>query len=109
LLYFRHSTLASFEWYGVSTPSQYGASHTLFEFLAEKYGESIIDRTLSQLGSTIVSNNKCNTIEQCALLNAVYDANGWSINDKKHELDVATIIEEWNNYVEEQYYVKALN
>jgi streptogramin lyase len=93
----------SFEWYAEPTPSQSGASHTLFKLLAEKYGESIMDRTLTQLASTIVSNNKCDTIEQCALLMAVYGANGWSINDKKHELAFATIIEEWNNYVEEKY------
>ncbi len=94
---------ASFEWYGAPTPSQNGASYTLFKFLAEKYGESIIDRTLSQLGSTMVSNNKCDTIEQCALLMAVYDANGWSINDKRHDLSFATIIEEWVEHVEEDY------
>jgi hypothetical protein len=50
-----------------------------------------------------VSNSKCDTLEQCALLNAVYDANGWRINDKKHELDFATIIEEWREHVEEDY------
>ncbi len=89
---------ASFEWYGPSTPSQYGASHMLFKFLAEKYGGSIIDRTLSQLGSTMVSNSKCDTIEQCAVLMAVYDANGWSINDKRYDMNFRTIIEEWWGY-----------
>lgn len=100
---------ASFEWYGASTPSQYGASHMLFKLLAEKYGESIIDRTLSQLGSTMVSNNKCDTIEQCAVLMAVYDANGWSINDKRFDINFATITAEWENYLQESYGISNLN
>ncbi|MGH9878142.1 MAG: hypothetical protein ACRD5H_10925 [Nitrososphaerales archaeon] len=51
----------------------------------------------------MASNNKCDTIEQCALLMVVYDANGWSINDKRYDISFATIIEEWIEHVEEDY------
>ncbi|MGH9922275.1 MAG: hypothetical protein ACRD38_05945, partial [Nitrososphaerales archaeon] len=95
----------SFEWYGASAPSQHGASHTLFKFLADKYGDSIIDKTLYNLGSTMVSNHKCDTVEQCALLKAVYDASGMDINDKRHDLSFDTIVKEWKAYVQEEYTV----
>ena len=94
---------ASFEWYGASTASQQGASLTLFKFLAEKYGDAIIDKTLYNLGSTMVSNHRCDTVEQCALLKAVYDVSGMDINDKRHDLSFDTIVEEWKAYVQEQY------
>ena len=93
----------SFEWYGTATPSQYGASHTLFRFLTEKYGDTIIDKTLNNLGSMTVSNNRCDTIEQCALLKAVYDAKGLNINDKRYDLSFATIMEDWKEYLQENY------
>jgi len=44
---------ASFEWYGAATQFQHGATYTLFKFLAEKYGDSIMDKMLSYLGSTL--------------------------------------------------------
>ncbi|MGH9877971.1 MAG: hypothetical protein ACRD5H_10060, partial [Nitrososphaerales archaeon] len=93
----------SFEWYGVPTDTQYGSSYTLFKFLAERYGDAVIDKTLSNLGSTMISNHRCDTFEQCALLMAVYDANGLNINDKKHDLSFASIVEEWKDYVREKY------
>jgi hypothetical protein len=93
----------SFEWYGATTPSKHGASYTLFKFLASKYGDSIIDKTLKNLGSTMVSNNKCDTVEQCALLRAVYEANGMDINNKRHELNFAAVVEEWKTYLQNEY------
>jgi hypothetical protein len=94
---------ASFQWYGASTAAEHGASYSLFKFLASKYGDGIIDMTLKQLGSTMVSNNRCDSIEQCALLKAVYEANGMNINDKRHELNFAAIVEEWKTYLQNEY------
>ncbi|GEM_PF-4024576 len=93
----------SFEWYGVSALSQHGASYTLFKYLADRYGDTIIDKILNNLGSTMVSNNRCETMEQCSLLKAVYDANGWNMNDKRRDLSFVTIAKEWKSYVEEEY------
>ncbi len=93
----------SFQWYGASTAAEHGASYSLFKFLGSKYGDGIIDSTLKNLGSTMVSNNRCDSIEQCALLRAVYDATGMNINDKRHDLNFAAIVEEWKTYVQNEY------
>ncbi|HLE34905.1 MAG TPA: hypothetical protein VI698_03345, partial [Nitrososphaerales archaeon] len=93
----------SFEWYGASTPAQYGSSYTLFKFLAERYGDVVIDKTLNYLGSTMISNHRCDTFEQCALLMAVYDANGFNMNDKKHYLSFDMLAQEWKDYLVEKY------
>jgi len=94
---------ASFEWYGTAAPAQYGSSYTLFKFLAERYGDAVIDKTLNYLGSTMVSNHRCDTFEQCALLMAVYDANGFNMNDKKHYLSFDMLAQEWKDYLVEKY------
>jgi hypothetical protein len=93
----------SFQWYGASTAAEHGASYSLFKFLGSKYGDGIIDSTLKNLGSTMVINSRCDSIEQCALLRAVYDANGMNINDKRHDLNFAGIVEEWKTYVQNEY------
>ncbi|MFY3741271.1 MAG: hypothetical protein HMLIMOIP_001725 [Candidatus Nitrosomirales archaeon] len=93
----------SFEWYGISTPSQYGASYMLFKFLSEKYGDTVIDRILNNLDSSMVSNRQCATFEQCVVLRAVYDINGFKMNDKRHELSFDTVVNEWKDYVQERY------
>jgi hypothetical protein len=89
----------SFEWYGSAEQSQYGASYILFNFLAERYGDTVIGNILNNLGSAMVSNDRCETIEQCALLEAVYDANGPNKRDKKHDPSFSTIMEEWKDYL----------
>jgi len=93
----------SFEWYGAATPSQYGATYTLFKFLVEKYGDAIIDKTLHNLSSSMVSNDRCDTIEQCALVKALYDAKGLNINDRRHDLSFVTIMEDWKEYLQDDY------
>ncbi|MGH9921621.1 MAG: choice-of-anchor U domain-containing protein, partial [Nitrososphaerales archaeon] len=95
-------TPVTFEWYGAATDAQYGATYTLFEFLVEKYGNSVIDKTLNNLGSTIASSNACETFEQCALLNAVYDADVSNIG-KNDDLSFETIMQDWVDYVNEKY------
>ncbi len=92
----------SFEWYGSATDAQYGATYTLFEFLVEKYGNSVIDKTLNNLGSTIVSSNECETFEQCALLKAVHDVDA-NTSKENHDLSFETIMQDWVDYVNEKY------
>jgi hypothetical protein len=93
----------SFEWYGAAADAQYGSSHTLFKFLVEQYGDAVIHKTLSYMDSTLVSNNSCETFEQCALLMAVYDVNGINMNDKKHALSFDMLVQEWKDHVLEKY------
>ncbi len=94
-----------FEWYGAAaTPSQYGATYTLFKFLTDKYGDGIIDKVLSYLRTGMVSNHRCLTFEQCALVRGVYDANGLNFMlDKKHSISFATIMQEWKDYLHKKY------
>jgi len=99
----------SFEWYGSPTLGQYGATYTLFSYLAEKYGDGIIDKTLTYMNSVQLSNHRCDTLEQCALLRAVYDANGMNINDKRHELNFAAIVNEWKDDVQQKYNINKMN
>ncbi|MFQ5970555.1 MAG: hypothetical protein ACE5J2_08705, partial [Nitrososphaerales archaeon] len=94
---------ASFIWYRSGSAEQYGAAYTFFEYLHEKYGDKVIDRTLYYLGSGMISNHRCDTLEECALLRAVYDANGMDINDKKHVLSFDTTGKEWEQYLQEKY------
>ena len=54
----------------------------------------------------MISNHRCDTFELCAVLKAVYDANGLSLDDKRQTLDVKMIINEWKKYIEEHYSVK---
>ena len=99
----------SFEWYGVATDAQYGSSYTLFKFLAERYGDAVIDKTLSYLDSTIVSNNSCETFEQCTVMMAVHDTNVSNANDSKHDLSFASIMQEWKDYVLDNYGIEITN
>jgi hypothetical protein len=92
----------SFEWYGTATDAQYGATYTLFEFLVKKYGDSIIDKTLGNLGATMTISNECKTFEQCALVNAAYHADVSNI-DKNDDLSFETIMQDWVDYVNEKY------
>ncbi|MGH9877364.1 MAG: hypothetical protein ACRD5H_06980, partial [Nitrososphaerales archaeon] len=100
---------ASLEYYGASTPSQHGASYAFFKFLADKYGDGIIDKILKNLGSTMINNNRCDTLEQCVLVKGVYDINGLNMNDKRHEISFDTILEDWNQYLQDEYGINDLN
>ena len=53
----------------------------------------------------MINDHRWDTFEQCAVLKAVYDANGLSLDDKRQTLDVKMIINEWNKYIEEHYSV----
>lgn len=54
----------------------------------------------------MVSNTRCDTVENCAVLWGVYDANGWDINKKHYTFDISMLISEWTKYIEENYDMK---
>ncbi len=93
----------SFVWYGSGTEEQYGATYTFFEYLQGKYGEKVIDKTLYYLGSVMVSNHRCDTLEDCAVLRAVYDVSGLDMKKKRNALDVEILVKDWGDYVAEHY------
>jgi hypothetical protein len=89
----------SFQWHGYGSDAQYGATYSFFEFLDEKYGNNVIDRTLGYLGSGMVSNHKCSAVEDCAVLLAVYDVTGLDIDNKRNTLTFSDLIEQWEEYI----------
>jgi hypothetical protein len=93
----------SFVWYGVGTAERYGATYTFFEYLHDKYGEGAIDWTLYYLGSGMISNTRCDTLEDCAVLRAVYDESGLDMRKKRYTLDIEALVNEWEDYVRENY------
>jgi len=51
-----------------------------------------------------VSNHRCDTLEDCAVLRAVYDVNGWQMNKSYHDtVDVKTLVSAWEDYVAKHY------
>ncbi|MFY3742001.1 MAG: hypothetical protein HMLIMOIP_002463 [Candidatus Nitrosomirales archaeon] len=95
----------SLVWYGSGSEEQYGATYTFFEYLHERYGEDVIDKTLYYLGSGMTSNHRCDTLEECAMLRAVYDISGLDMKKSRNTLDVESLVSEWEDYVMEQYSV----
>ncbi len=94
----------SFVWYGTGGIEQYGATYTFFEYLQEKYGSNVIDKSLYFLGSGMISNHRCDTLEECAVLRAVYDVSGMDMNERQHHvIDVETLVSEWEDYITEHY------
>lgn len=84
-----------FQWYGSATDAQYGSAITFFRYLEKAYGEDAIYRSLYHLGSGMVSNHRCDTVENCAVLRGIYDASGLDINNKRFDIDFSTIVREW--------------
>jgi hypothetical protein len=91
----------TFQWFGHGSDMQYAATQSFLNFLESRYGDDIIDRILHFLGSGMVSSSKCSALEECAVLRAVYDAEGYK-NDKKYALSFKDIAEEWREYVEKR-------
>jgi hypothetical protein len=90
----------SFQWYGRGSDAQYAATFTLFRYLEDTYSDNVIDRILYYLGTGMVSNHRCDTVENCTLLQGVYGAMSMNMNEKKHTKSVKSIVEEWRRYVE---------
>jgi uncharacterized repeat protein (TIGR01451 family) len=91
---------ADLQWFGYGSDAQYGAVFAFLDFLDTKYGDAVIDKSLEFLGSTMISNHRCATLEQCAVLRAAYDVSSLDINDKKHSLAFDTLVNEWSSHIE---------
>jgi hypothetical protein len=88
---------ADLQWYGYGSNAQYGAVFEFLDFVETRYGDSVINKSLEYLGSTMISNHRCSTLEQCAVLRAAYDTSSLDINDKKHTLAFDTLVKEWSS------------
>ena len=98
---FTNST-TTFQWFGYGSDAQYGATFTFFEYLENQYGNEVIGEIVNQLGSGMIMNHRCDTLENCAVLQAVYDVNGMNIEDQRKPLSVEQLIGGWKEYVTEQ-------
>jgi len=92
-----------FQWYGIPTDVRYGATITFLRYLEETYGEDALYRSLYHLGSGMVNNDRCDTLENCAILGGIYDTSGLIESNKKYDLDFNTIVKEWASDVENIY------
>jgi hypothetical protein len=92
-------TRSDLESYAPSTLRNYAVTYTFFRFLEETYGHEVIDRTLYHLGSGMISNHRCNTLENCSVLRGVYDAAGLDLDNKENKLAFNAIIEKWMDYL----------
>jgi hypothetical protein len=92
-------TRSDLEYYAQGTLRSNAVTYTFFRFLQETYGEQVIDRTLYYLGSGMISNHRCNTLENCAVLRAVYHDSGMDLDDREYKLNFDTIVEKWIEYL----------
>ncbi len=91
---------AGLEWYGHGSPAQYGAAFTFMVFLEDKYGSGIIETTVDNLSHGMTSNNKCSTIEECAVVRAAYSEGSLDWKKKKFDLDFDDLVAEWKSFVD---------
>ncbi len=100
-----NTNTVTFQWYGYGSLEQYGATHTFFEYLESKYGTEVIDKALHYQKTGRINDHRCDTTENCAVLQAVYDAIDLDIENERYTLDVKTLIKEWKEYLVEHYSV----
>jgi hypothetical protein len=100
------SASPNLEWYNSGTLGNYASTYTFFKFLEEKYGTKVIDRTVTYLHSVMTSDRRCDTLESCAVLSAVYDELGLDMEDTENRLSFDDIVEEWRDYLMKSYNVE---
>lgn len=92
------------EWYNDGTLANYASTYTFFKFIEERYGSQAIYKIIEYMASGMVSNHRCDTLENCTVLRAVYDASGMDMKKSyKHDLDVKGLMKEWEDYVMQHY------
>jgi hypothetical protein len=96
-----YNNTTELDWYRYGSDGQYGTTYTFFKFLNSTYGEGITDKIVYYLGSGMISNHRCDTLEECTVLRAVYDMNGTRLGDKEYRLDFDDIMQQWRKYMEE--------
>ncbi|MFQ5970488.1 MAG: hypothetical protein ACE5J2_08360 [Nitrososphaerales archaeon] len=98
-----NSNPVELEWYGPGTHSHNGASYTFVKYLSEEYGGQVIEETLGYLGGGQISNHRCDTLENCSVLRAVYTVSGLDIDNKRYPLNFDMIMQGWQEYMQINY------
>ena len=88
------------EWYGTETQAYHDASYAFVKYLSEKYGEKVVGEILRYIGAGQISNHRCDTLENCSVLQAVYKASDLDINNKRYTLNFDAIVHEWREYMQ---------
>ena len=89
----------AFQWYGYGSDAKYGATHSFFEYLESEYGPEVLFQTIGYLDSGMINRHRCDTLENCAVLQAVYDVQGLD-TDRRNSLTVSTLVEGWETFVQ---------
>jgi len=70
-----------------------------FQYCQKEDGSGVIYGTIEYMGSSMISNYKCDNLEQCALVRAIHDAESLDIDNReyksKNRLKFSTLVEEW--------------
>ncbi|MGH9876315.1 MAG: hypothetical protein ACRD5H_01640, partial [Nitrososphaerales archaeon] len=97
------STNQDLEWYNSGTLGDYVSTYTFFKFLEEKYGTKVVDRTVKYLHSVMTGDKRCDTLENCSVLRAVYDELGLDMTNTENRLTFDNIVEEWRDHLIKNY------
>lgn len=74
--------------------------HTFFEYLESNYGHEVLFQTINYLDSGMISNHRCYTLENCAVLQAVYDIQGLYM-DRRNKLTASKLVEGWETFLQD--------
>ncbi len=96
-------TSPDLEWYNSGTLGDYVSTYTFFKFLEEKYGTNVIDRMVKYLHSVMTGDKRCDTLESCAVLRAVYDELGLDMANTENRLAFDNTVDEWRDHIRKHY------
>jgi hypothetical protein len=82
---------------------QFGTTSSFLEFLETEYGAGVTDKILENLNSGLTINHKCSSIEECSVLNAVYEVKGWDPNKRRYTLTFDELFAQWETSGEIYY------
>ena len=94
----------TFQWYGYGSDARYGATFTFFQYLENNYGNKVVEKMIHRLGTGMVKNHRCDTVENCAVLQGVFDLIGLDIEDERYPLSVERLVEGWEEYLMNPYF-----
>ena len=94
----------TFQWYGYGSDARYSATFTFFQYLENNYGNKVVEKMIHSLGTGMVKNHRCDTVENCAVLQGVFDLIGLDIEDERYPLSVERLVEGWEEYLMNPYF-----
>jgi hypothetical protein len=94
---------ALFEWTGSGSDIEYSATFDFLNFLENEYGSKVIDVTIESLGFGLTINHKCSSVEECVVLNSVYEVQGWDLDKRRFDLTFEDLANAWKDSIESRY------